>query len=333
MSLAGFDLSNHNSRDWPATVERAFADGAFIIHKGTEGLTFKDAYHHAVIARARDAGKLVGHYHYPHPGHNGVDAELEQFLTFTTPRVGDVLALDFEPYADRDDGSITRVHLPSWILEFGAGVFAETGASCWLYLNGDWGDTVMAQATAAEAAALRQMPLWKATQGSSTPGRTWSWPVLTAWQWDASNNLDKDTFYGDATTWRVLGVQGAIMAHDPLDNADVTRIFTADVVPAPKDWPDAATNPTWRATSYLQEILAAARRADAKAAALTAALASTTALVNEMRDGQAQLASAVADVHELLEAAGGDVTAAVSAAMHEALANLEVTLRAAAAQP
>jgi hypothetical protein len=65
-----------------------------------------------------------------------------------------------------------------------------------------------------------------------------------------------------------------------------------------------------------------------KIAALSSALVSATARLNELADGQAQVTTAVAELRDLLEALGGDISTSAAAAMREAIDNVEVTFAA-----
>jgi hypothetical protein len=70
-----------------------------------------------------------------------------------------------------------------------------------------------------------------------------------------------------------------------------------------------------------------------KITALTSSLASTTQRVNDVADGQAQVTTAVAELRDLLETLGGNISTSAAAAMREAIDNVEVTFAAKQATP
>jgi hypothetical protein len=316
-TLAGYDIAGVNGSGIITTALK----GAFVICKATEGITFDDNLHDTFVAKVRTAGKLVGHYHYARPT-NDVVTETDHFIRVAKAQTGDVMALDFEPYyltSGKTSAQIAAAAAswPEWIIAFCARVKAKTGASCWVYLNDWFANLVLTAATAEQDAILRTIPIWKAgrnnayvTDPSVGPGDLHGWPVCTCWQWKGTT-IDEDIFYGDANVWRALGVGGEGVDM-PLSNDDVAKVWTTDNVPAPKDWPDYDTNPTWQAVSYLREILAAARRADAKATALgtqVTALSAALTAVAQAQDVDAE-----------------EIKAIVQTAVDTALADVQITL-------
>jgi GH25 family lysozyme M1 (1,4-beta-N-acetylmuramidase) len=74
---------------------RPRARDAFVIVKASEGRTVE--YGQARLdhlARARAAGKVVGHYHWLHAGN--IAAQVDQFASQPDIRAGDILAVDWE---------------------------------------------------------------------------------------------------------------------------------------------------------------------------------------------------------------------------------------------
>jgi GH25 family lysozyme M1 (1,4-beta-N-acetylmuramidase) len=202
MTLAGIDVSNFQTS---ATLAQWLPKAAFVIVKASEGRTFKDPRHDAHVAAARAAGKLVGHYHFARPDNNPAMLEADAFLAAAAARPGEALVLDFEPYNHPIDLAIA----PEWILAFAARVTNRTGAPCWLYIDGNMGQQVLAKANAVQAEALRRLPLWKATY-APTYGGTMGWPTVTCWQF-TSSPIDRNTFYGDAATWGKLAIPSPVV--------------------------------------------------------------------------------------------------------------------------
>lgn len=199
MALSGSDLSSNNSA---ATVNEAMGK-AFVIVKASQGLGYVWTAGQAVAQRARDAGLLVGWYHYA-VVKNDPAAEATAFVKAANARPGEVLALDYEPYGDQLVNGAPPV-LVDWILTFAQTVTAQTGAPCWFYTNASLGAAVRAKATADQSAALSRMPLWKAYY-QPDHGNFMGWPEIACWQYSADGGLDKNTFYGDAARWRQLAV-------------------------------------------------------------------------------------------------------------------------------
>ena len=228
MALNGYDIAGVNGSGIITTALK----GAFIICKATEGITFDDPQHDTFVAKLRAAGKLVGHYHYARP-YNDPVREADHFVGFAKARAGETLWLDFEPY-EGHVGVTDHTVWPEWILAFCGRVKARTGASCGVYLNDWFANEVLRHATAAQAAALRQVPLWKAGRNNayvSDPsvgaGDLHGWPVLTCWQWKGTT-IDEDVFYGDASTWKALAVGAPATPPEedmPLTDDDIRRIW------------------------------------------------------------------------------------------------------------
>lgn len=86
------DLSHHNG---DVDLQAASRDGILgVIHKATQGLTFKDPAFAGNRQKAAAAGLLWGAYHFG-TGDDGA-AQAEFFLNTVQPGAGDLLVLDFE---------------------------------------------------------------------------------------------------------------------------------------------------------------------------------------------------------------------------------------------
>ncbi|MGW1891020.1 GH25 family lysozyme [Streptomyces sp. NPDC002004] len=85
--LHGIDVSAYQS-----SFE---TDGlAFVFVKATEGRSYINPRQRAQAKQARDAGCVVGFYHFLWPGH--IAAQAEYFVTECASREHDVLAVDWE---------------------------------------------------------------------------------------------------------------------------------------------------------------------------------------------------------------------------------------------
>ncbi|MEU3410866.1 glycoside hydrolase family 25 protein [Streptomyces sp. NPDC006658] len=86
--LHGIDVSAFQSSSYAT-------DGlSFVFVKATEGRSYVNPRLAAQTKRGRDAGLVVGFYHFLWPGHLG--AQADYFLRHTPDRPGDVLAVDWE---------------------------------------------------------------------------------------------------------------------------------------------------------------------------------------------------------------------------------------------
>lgn len=86
------DINHDNDIDF-ATV---WANGIrAIIHKGTEGLSFRDSKYHQRRKTALAMGFLWGAYHFSSGGNVGT--QVRNFLDWTKPEDSDLIALDWEP--------------------------------------------------------------------------------------------------------------------------------------------------------------------------------------------------------------------------------------------
>ncbi|MEW2611091.1 glycoside hydrolase family 25 protein [Streptomyces sp. NPDC047880] len=86
--LRGIDVSAYQSSSYDT-------DGlSFVFVKATEGRTYVNPKLAAQTKRARDAGLVVGFYHFLWPGN--LTAQAEHFVGSAPDRPGDILAVDWE---------------------------------------------------------------------------------------------------------------------------------------------------------------------------------------------------------------------------------------------
>ena len=86
--IKGIDVSDYQS----ATYSLTGVD--FVIVKATEGTSYVNPKHSAQVKRARDNGRVVGHYHFGRSG--STSAQVDYFLRHAAPAAHDILALDWE---------------------------------------------------------------------------------------------------------------------------------------------------------------------------------------------------------------------------------------------
>ncbi|MEV0975770.1 glycoside hydrolase family 25 protein [Streptomyces sp. NPDC049915] len=86
--LRGIDVSAYQSSSYGT-------DGlSFVFIKATEGRSYVNPKLAAQTKHGRDAGLVVGFYHFLWPGN--LTAQAEYFLSKTPERTGDILAVDWE---------------------------------------------------------------------------------------------------------------------------------------------------------------------------------------------------------------------------------------------
>lgn len=234
--LLGLDASNVNS---DAAYAAALPGAAFMIHKATEGITFVDKKYGPRIAGARGAGKLIGAYHFGHPGSSMV-AQANVFLAAAKPQIGDLLVHDleatdtladphvrlgveFDRHVHRAQFAAEHVTGAQWAnIAVGACVFADTvraavGIDNVFYSFPAFITPMLAAANATTRARLLSMPLWIAD-----PNHPAGHPVLpggfTSWllhQYGERDALDADLLNGAQSDWYAHAVGGVPPAPGP----------------------------------------------------------------------------------------------------------------------
>ncbi|MFF7266508.1 glycoside hydrolase family 25 protein [Streptomyces sp. NPDC008159] len=86
--LRGIDVSSYQPSSYDTTGL------SFVFVKATEGRTYTNPRLAAQARTARDAGLVVGFYHFLWPGN--LTAQAEYFLAKAPERAGDILAVDWE---------------------------------------------------------------------------------------------------------------------------------------------------------------------------------------------------------------------------------------------
>ena len=320
--LDGYDIAGVNGSGAAATATK---NGALSIVKLSEGITFDDPYAVSFTAAVRAAGDLLGGYHYARTA-NPATGDAKHFVARARAcgwRAGDTSWLDFEPYNQPTDPATW----PGWVVAFLEFVDGNLpGTSCGIYLNDYFANKLLAYASAAQRDRIRRSPLWKAgvnnayvSSPDQGPGDLHGWAVCTLFQWWGTT-LDRDRFYGDASTWRALGLGGTTDVS--LTDAEIKRIFTLDAVPSPSGDP---ANPTWQFVSYLKEILLAAQRANSNASQAVAGVAGISGKLDVLTKSVADL---VAKTPTLDPAA---LSAAVEKAVADFVSGYKLELAAATA--
>ena len=200
MSLFGTDQSK-----WQANQ---VTEGSFIIVKATEGCGYVDPTCDAKYQLNKQAGKLLGVYHYARPDlGNTPEAEAQYFVDNIRGYIGEaIMVLDWES-ANKWD--------VNWAKRWLDKVNDLTGIKPLIYMSSsvtfayDWSSVVAGD-----------YGLWVANYGNNDgtnhgcPGVGY-WNIVAMHQY-TSNPLDKDEFFGDENAWRAYaGASGSKPAPVP----------------------------------------------------------------------------------------------------------------------
>ena len=193
MSMHGTDQSN-----WQPNQ---ITEGDFIICKATEGCGYVDPTCDIKYQMNKNAGKLLGVYHFARPDlGNSPEAEAEFFVNNIKGYLYEaIIALDWE--------SVNKWDV-AWAKRWLDKVKELTSVKPLIYMSSsvtfayDWSDVVRGD-----------YGLWVANYGNND-GSNHGCPAVGYWGVVAmlqytSNPIDKDEFFGDANAWRAYaGAKG-----------------------------------------------------------------------------------------------------------------------------
>jgi GH25 family lysozyme M1 (1,4-beta-N-acetylmuramidase) len=197
----------------PAAIAQAEAHADAVIVKASEALS-RDTGHDAIVANARNAGKLIGHYHFGWFGEN-MDTQAAFFVNVAKPLPGDTIWLDVE----RESGDVIQwpasapVRVAA-VLAFAYYASHLTGARCGHYANrSDWAAMLNA-ATPIQRAALLTYPLWIADPSSPAGKPAISEPWFMQ-QTGSPGNIDHDLVNGTTYDWLRIAVPEPVKPPSP----------------------------------------------------------------------------------------------------------------------
>jgi GH25 family lysozyme M1 (1,4-beta-N-acetylmuramidase) len=214
MTLNGYDISAYQGSLNPAAVP-----GDFVIVKATGGDGYVNPNFRAQIQAARNAGKLVGIYHFARDGYTAATAQSE--AVWFIRNAGDLLdgsvlaVLDWEADNQTDVG-----YAKAWLDT----VTAQTGVKPVIYMSfatikaADWSSVANADYGLWEAAYVLG---YQQINGYNPPAGLADipyWSTRCMWQYTSvgrlpgwGDNLDLDVFYGDATTWAAYAAKNGVI--------------------------------------------------------------------------------------------------------------------------
>lgn len=198
MSLNGVDIANYQA----GINIAAMTTTDFVIVKATQGTWYTSPSFVKQYSDAKEAGKLLGIYHYAEGG--DYKAEADYFLKTIGDRVGEaILCLDWE---DADNPTFNSGKDKTWVKNWCDYVAKKTKVKPLVYIQasalsrvsgiGDYGLWVAQYAnynrTDYQATPWNEGAYSCAIRQYSSSGR------ITGY----SKNIDLDKFYGDATAWK-----------------------------------------------------------------------------------------------------------------------------------
>jgi len=201
--LNGVDVSQWQGEiDWPALAPTI----DFAMIRASDGVGFQDTWAWWNRVRAREAGKLIGHYHFARANQGSAATQARVFLdSVGVWDKGEIFALDIE---------VDAAGLIEWAANFARILINETGIAPFIYTNVDfinrWDMTVLADLLC---------PLWLAnwSRGAASWERRGPWESPKIIQTTDNGQkpgiadvVDLDISTMDESEWRSLG---ASIAH------------------------------------------------------------------------------------------------------------------------
>lgn len=139
----------------------------FVVVKESEGQTFEASTRAEQNKAVRDAGDLLGHYHFAWAGQDPA-LEVSNFLAAADVQPGDFNALDIEKYDS--SSSIDWAKAVAYAIAWLEAVKGAAGGLPLVYANWTWIKGLRTAATPEQWAQLTSYPLWLA-EPTGTPGK------------------------------------------------------------------------------------------------------------------------------------------------------------------
>ena len=172
----GLDLYYQNTIPSFAAAQKAGL--AWVIHKVSQGLTFKDPLYQARMKECMGLGLLWGGYHFGEKGNGAGQADYYLSLAGNVP--GTLHCLDLEP-SQNSHGDMALADAEAYILR----IYERTGRYPVVYTANYYIDAINGH----HSEILARCPLWVATYGN-VPVIPTPWTGYTFWQFT-------DGVYGD----------------------------------------------------------------------------------------------------------------------------------------
>lgn len=252
VDVAAYQHPNGAAINWASVAQTE----EFAIVKATEGLT--GSYDNPWFARdfdgAKNAGLVVGTYHFADPGTPVVDdavGEARHYWDVIKSRQGaGVLppALDIEKAK-----GLTQAQLRSWVGNFMTEIKRLSGRTPILYTYPSFWDSSMATDSYAG------YPLWIAHYGVSSPRVPGGWTSWAMWQYTStarvsgiSGDVDRNYFNGTLTqlrSWANAGTTTTPARNSVCEAGELCYYYNSDLAGSMSDHPRSqadygATQPT-----------------------------------------------------------------------------------------
>ncbi len=193
--MKGIDISDYQKLPDFTKVKAAGYD--FVYVKATEGHRTVNRYLAAQANGAKNAGLLLGYYHFGHPENEKHSAteEAKWFLSMidTMPKADLIHVLDVEQcYSPLNSKLLLQVKsgtLYKWILEYNATVFNSSKSNIILYSNKYYLDANLEKGNGLLAA----MHLWLADYQTEQPNvgsLPKGWNSYALWQYTGTGKVD-----------------------------------------------------------------------------------------------------------------------------------------------
>ena len=188
--VRGIDVSSYQTVTSWSQLKGAVG---YVFVKATEGTSFTSSTWRKYFAAARDAGLLVGSYHFASPTAQNAKAEAAHFVS-ELQAAGWKSGRDLPPALDLEaTGGLGKSALTAWALAFMQEVDRRLGLTgdlrCGLYVNRDY---QLNKTNGAELLAGRWLWLAKwPNPGGPWPSKDGDMPAAAVWQW-----TDKATVKG-----------------------------------------------------------------------------------------------------------------------------------------
>ncbi|WP_260327895.1 glycoside hydrolase family 25 protein [Streptomyces sp. Ag109_O5-1] len=274
----------------------------FVFVKATEGLSYTNPLLAAQTRRGRDAGLVVGFYHYPHMA-NSPQAEADYFLSKAPIQAGDIIGFDWEGYDTANQNvpkSRQLAYRDAWLSYVKDKLPTHRVG---MYCNTDYWLNVDKTSTCGDF-------LWIATGGlpAGQPGIKHPW---TFHQYSTAGGIDHDvanfTDRAALTAWA-----RGLIEEDPM--AGITKQDIADACWRTDDIAAGSTeahpqaNPTWVAETYLKGTFENTVKLLAQEAAQAAAIAKLASLVGSGVDTATVVAAVQTAIADAVVKVSVDVT-------------------------
>lgn len=214
IGVEGVDVASYQGKHVPwAAMKKAGVRFAFV--KATEAAGYSNPYRATQVSEARQAGLLVGTYHFARPDRSNGVAQARYFLANggrwspdgkTLPGV-----LDLE--ASAGDGCYGKKpdELRRWTKSFLDTYKAATGKDAIIYTSTSWWNRCMGAGT-----QFRDNPLWIARYNTPSAGEIpGEWKTRLIWQYTdkgsfkgAPGPYDRNRFNGTESELRALARSG-----------------------------------------------------------------------------------------------------------------------------